>query len=159
MTQVDELQALRDRLKTFCDLHACVASRNKMPTLDEVRSADWVEFVKDYSGVMLAISKGYTQLTGILPEDYEGKPDADVWGNDSNAFYLNDRYVIETGYTLHNVQEAWYNPKDKMYQTAELMKTPYPLGTKIGVLGKVWRNTLRYIDEQEYKEIVSHGRR
>ena len=94
MTQVDELQALRDRLKTFCDLHACVASRNKMPTLDEVRSADWVEFVKDYSGVMLAISKGYTQLTGILPEDYEGKPDADVWGNDSNAFYLNDRYVI-----------------------------------------------------------------
>ena len=103
---------------------------------------------------MLASSKGYEQLTGMASADYEGQSDVSMWGEDGERFAIYDQYVRETGYPLMDVRQAWYNPKEGMHQTGLITIVPYPLGAKIGTMGRCPRDSLALITEERYRELI-----
>lgn len=159
MDNIAQLRHLKNVCQGFYDLHNHMKEINITPTLGEIREAAWIEFAKDENGIMLAVSKGYTTLTGIKSKDYEGKTDSAVWGKDGDGFSMRDSYVRETGFTLETV-EVWLNPRDNMYQKGVVIKMPYPLKSgRIGTRGKIHRDSVEYIDEVEYGTLTSHERR
>lgn len=156
-SNVLQLEVLRDTCQKVYDMHTSMEEINNTPTLDEVRAAPWIEFIKDDHGVMLAVSKGYTTMCGIASADYEGLTDEQVWGKDGAEFEMRDRYVRETGFTLETT-EVWLNGKDKMYQSGMVIKVPYPLENgRIGTRGKIHRDSLKYIDAAEYQRLTKHN--
>lgn len=147
-----------DRVREQSELHERIGKLNNPPSLDAIREAAYIVWVKGADGKMLATSKGYQTLTGIASEDYEGKHDREVWGDDGVRFAEFDQYVRNTGYSLQDVRQAWFNPKDQMHQTGLVTITPYPLGVEVGTMGRCPRDTLEFITEDRYREII-HGRR
>ena len=159
ISNVEQLRALQTVCAKVYGLHEHMEKINITPTIEEVRAAAWIEFIKDDHGIMLAVSKGYTTLTGITAEDYEGHSDSDIWGADGYGFSLRDSYVRETGFTLETV-ESWFNPKDQMYQKGVIIKMSYPLiSGRIGTRGKIHKDSLEYIDASEYQRLTSHVER
>jgi len=146
---LDEMRELRLAVQRQADIHARVAPRNEVPTLDEIRNAENIMFAKGEDGRMLASSKGYRTLTGVSSDAYEGLDDVDVWGEDGQRFADNDAFVRMTGSPLQ-VVEFWMG-KDGIPQEGEILKVPYKYGDKIGTLGRVLRDTLRFLTMDEYR--------
>ena len=151
---IGEVAFLADRVRAQDRLHKRVSRRNNPPSLDAIRQAEYIAWVKGANGSMLAVSKGYTALTGIAAQDYEGSDDVDMWGDDGERFLLDDEYVRNTGYPLVDVEQAWWSAKDQTYMAGLVTIVPYPLGTKIGTLGRLPRDTVRIVEPEEYKRII-----
>lgn len=157
-SNVVQLIQLKDRCQRIYNMHSRMVEINHTPTLDELRESEAIEFIKDDHGIVLAISKGYTAMTGLSCSEYEGHTDEQVWGKDGEGFELRDSYVRETGFPLETV-EAWLNPKDKMYQTGMVLKVPHVLGNgRIGTRGRIYKDSLTYTDAIEYQRITRHDR-
>jgi PAS domain-containing protein len=158
---LDDLRSLREKVQRKADIRAKVSERNKVPTLDEIRNASNIMFAKDDCGIVLAVSKGYQTLTGISTQSYEGMTDCDLWGDDGERFAENDAYVRMTGAPLQ-VVEFWFNAKEGMPQEGEILKVPYKYMDngveRVGTLGRVLRDTLKFLTMEEYKA-RQHGDR
>lgn len=152
-----DLTADIERVREQAALHKRTAMRNNPPSLDAIRQADYIVWVKGTDGRMLASSKGYEQLTGIPSVEYEGRTDYSVWGEDGIRFAQDDEYVRKTGYTLMDVRQAWFNPKAQMHQTGLITITPYPLGVEVGTMGRCPRDSLEFVTEERYREIINGG--
>lgn len=154
MNHIQELQQRKADLEAYQRLHTRVRRRIILPTLDEVKAASWICFVRDTANKMLACSKGYLELFG--EQDYERSTVHSLFeACEVMLFVENDQFVIQTQCAA-NVLEAWWNPKEQCYQQGEVDKQPYYSdGKLIGIIGRIPRESVRSISEVEYKKVLA----
>lgn len=104
-------------------------------------------FIKDAEGRMVQISEGYEEMFGVPKEEYAGKFDIEIWGDEiGSRFSDHDRIVRENGESWIGY-ETWFNKKTQRHEKCLLIKTAQydQSGHCIGTFGIILKDFLSHV--------------
>ncbi|MDB6053291.1 MAG: sensor hybrid histidine kinase [Verrucomicrobiales bacterium] len=92
-------------------------------------------FYKDREGRFIRVNRALSLLTGLPPEDFIGKTDAELGSPECERHRRDDLQVMESGQAIHHLEERIHTPSGPRWLLTDKLPHRDRSGNIIGVIG------------------------